>query len=312
MAAVRATVYGLDVGTTAALPFLAGGDAGATGRGLELSLAEPGAELEWGEGAELLSDERGADGEVVFRIEAGERGYRIAGPRYGTAILAGDGSRLRGVAADDGMVAWQRLLIAQVLPFAAVLHGLEVLHASAVAWDGEAFALLGRSGVGKTSVALALCRLGAEFLADDVVALERDGDRLLAHPGAPVAGVDRGEVERLRALASFEEELVLSGDARESIVRLRPHPGPLPLAGVFLLERRDDGPSQPRFESMVAPPLLLASTFNLVLRGEERLEGLLDVCALAAAGRVERVVVGAESDPSAVAAAVAERIGAGA
>jgi hypothetical protein len=84
------------------------------------------------------------------------------------------------------------------------------------------------------------------------------------------------------------------------------------VAGVFLLERRSGGPAAPRFEPLVAPPLLLASTFNLVLRGEERLQGLLDVCALAAAGRVERIVIGAGSDPTAVAAVLADRIGAGA
>ena len=56
---------------------------------------------------------------------------------------------------------WQRFLIAQVLPFAAALHGLEVLHASAVTVAGRALALLGPSGAGKTSLALALCRTGA-------------------------------------------------------------------------------------------------------------------------------------------------------
>lgn len=310
MGAVRETVFGLDVEGAGALPFLAGGAAAATGRRLELVLAKDGAGLEWPAAATLLSDERDAAGAVLFQIEAGERGYRIAGPRYGTAILAADGSRLRGGPGAGGLLAWQRLLIAQALPFAAVLQGLEVLHASGVAVDGEAFALLGGSGSGKTSVALALRGLGAEFLADDVLALERDGERLLAHPGAPVAGVASGEVERLRRLAGFDEELVLAGDEREAMVRLLPHPAPLPLAGLFLLERRPEGPSRPRFETVVAPPALLAATFNLVLLGGERLEGLLDICALAAGGLVERVVSGPAVDPSMVAEAVAERIGA--
>jgi hypothetical protein len=307
--AVRETVFGLDVEGGAALPFLAGAAAGATGRRLELTLAEDGAELEWPGEAGLLSDERDSAGEVLFRIEAGERGYRIAGPRYGTAILAADGSRLCGGPGAGGLLVWQRLLIAQALPFAAVLQGLEVLHGSGVAVGGEAFGLLGGSGSGKTSVALALRGLGAEFLADDVLALERDGERLLAHPGAPVAGVDGGEVERLRRLAGFDEELILAEDDREAMVRLLPHPAPLPLAGLFLLERRPQGPSRPCFETVVTPAALLAATFNLVLLGGERFEALLDVCALAAGGLVERVVSGPGIDPSMVAEAVAERIG---
>lgn len=311
MGAVRATAFGLDVGMETALPFLAGGATAATGRTVELTLYED-AEPEWGAGGELLSDEREVDGGVLFQIEQGERGYRISGPKYGAAVLAADGSRVSGAAGAGGMDAWQRLLIAQVLPFAAVLNGLEVLHASGVAAGGEAFALLGGSGSGKTSVALALCRLGAGFLADDVLAIERDGPRLLAHPGAPVAGIDSGEVERLRGLAAFDEGLVLAVDTREAIVRLRPQSEPLPLAGLFLLERRPDGPAWPHFEPVVGPAALLASTFNLVLLGDERLEGLLDLCALAAEGPVERVVSGPEVDPAMVAEAVAERIGIGA
>ena len=76
-----------------------------------------------------------------------------------------------------------------MLPFAALLQGLEVFHASAVVQGGEAIALLGPSRAGKTSLALELCARGASFLADDVLALETREDALFAHPGSPVAGV---------------------------------------------------------------------------------------------------------------------------
>ncbi len=303
----RATMFGLDVGLPRPLSFLDGATATATGRRLELSV--PCADLEWPAGAARISNERTADGGVLFQIAQSELGYRIAGPQYGIAIVSPDGSLVRGSPGTGGLTDWQRLLIGQVLPFAAVLHGLEVLHASAVAVDGEAVAFLGHSGAGKTSLAIELCRLGAGFLADDVLAVERRGDRLLGHPGAPLVGVDPDQVERLGPATICGP--VLAEDSSEAMVRMRPQETPLPLKAIFVLERDPEGPSRPRFEPVVAPQMLLAATFNLVLLERPRLEALLDVCALAAAGRVEKVVIGPGSDAPALAEELAERIGVG-
>ncbi|HWA54314.1 MAG TPA: hypothetical protein VG816_09105 [Solirubrobacterales bacterium] len=285
----RATAFGLDIQADADLPFLAGSAVRPTGRLLELALAESADGL-WPDPGELISDQRLPDeGGINFQIARGaEHGYRIWGPSYGTHVLSADGRRLRGAPGEDGLATWQRLLIAQALPFAAVLQGLEVLHASAVAVDGDAIAFAGLSGSGKTSLALDLCRHGAEFLADDVIALEL-GEQLLVHPGAPVAGV----VE----------------DGRETIEQVLPWPEPLPLRRVFLLERGPDGPAAPNFEPNVEAQELIASTFNLVLADPARLARLLEVCALAAASTVERVRVGPGVDAGELGAAVRERIG---
>jgi len=306
-----ATVFGLDVQADRPLSFLETAAATPTGRALEVSLVEDAEALSWPPGAELVSDERQPDGTVNFRIEASpEAGYRIWGPIYGANVLSGDGLRLRAAAGAGGIQAWQRLLIAQVLPFAAVLRGLEVLHASAVVIDEGAVAFLGQSGSGKTSLALALCRQGAGFLADDVLALERMDDELVGHPGAPVAGIDRGEADRLRRLEGGGEREVLSVDSREQVARMPAIAESAPLRALFFLDRRPDGPAEPRFEPAADSQMLLAATFNLVLAGPRRLEGLLDVCALAARGRVERIVVGPDLDATALGAAVEGRIGA--
>jgi hypothetical protein len=79
---------------------------------------------------------------------------------------------------------------------------------------------------------------------------------------------------------------------------------------LFFLDRRLEGPTAPRFEPVADAQMLLASTFNLVLADSQRLAGLLDVCALAARGRVERVVAGPEVDASELGVAVEHRIGA--
>lgn len=284
-----ATAFGLDLRAAEALPCLAGGESGPpTGRRVELALAE---EVDRLDAVELIAEEREPDGSVSFQIEGGgDAGYRIRGARYGVNAIAADGSTVRGAPGSGGMEAWQRLLVAQVLPFVSVLRGLEVFHASAVAYGDRGVALVAPGGSGKTSLALALTERGAGFLADDVLAVERREGRLLAHPGAPVAWVDHDGEETARPM---------------------PTPGePVPLRSVFLLERRADGPAEPVFEPPADARELLASTFNLVLNDPHRLERLLDTCALAArACTIERVRFGLGVGVSELAAALDRRIG---
>jgi len=305
-----ATAFGLDHDSETPLPFLEGAgevaEAPPTGRPLRISYRDQAPD--WPGDAELISDDRDRDGGVIFQIEAADPGYRIHGPAYGSSVLAGDGTAVRGAPGEEGFEGWQRLLVAQVLPFAAVLQGLEVLHAGAVVADGEAVALSGPSGSGKTSLALALQRRGAELLADDVVAVERAGEELLAHPGAPIAGIDLAEAERLGTPGDGDHAGVLAVNARERVARAVLVPGPVPLGALFLLDRRLEGPAEPSFEAEGDPRHLLASTFNLLLASPERLAGLLDVCARLAARRVERVSFGPATDPDQLAAAIWARL----
>lgn len=310
-ARTRATVFGLDVSAEVDLPFLAGARAAATGRGFVLSVAE-GSEndFSWPASAKVVCDQREPDGTVNFRIEAHpETGYLIWGPAYGRHILSADGRHALCIPGGCAADAWQRLLIAQVLPFAALLHGLEVFHASAVVIDRSAVAFVGPSGAGKTSVALELCRRGASFLADDVLAVERVGEELLGYPGTPVAGLDHAEAQRLELAGERLPEDVVAVNARERLVRLRGAATPAPLGALFFVDRQVDGPSEPSFEPAADPRALLSATFNSVLVGPERLRGLLDVCALLAHRRVERILAGPNVDAAELAAAVQRRLG---
>jgi serine kinase of HPr protein (carbohydrate metabolism regulator) len=199
-------------------------------------------------------------------------------------------------------------LIAQVLPFATLLQGLEVFHASAIVHDGDAVAFLGRSRTGKTSLALELCGRGSSFLADDVLALESRQGSLLAHPGTPIAGVDRTAADHAHGAHTIRAKDVLAVNARERLVAMSAVGEAKPLAQLFFLERQADGPKQPRFEATEDVQLLLGATFNFVLVTPERLRGLLEACALAARLRVERVVFGSATDVSELAGAVERRL----
>lgn len=65
-------------------------------------------------------------------------------------------------------------------------RGIPTLHASSVAVDGSAVAFLGVKGGGKTTVAAGMVAAGHTLLVDDLLALVRHGDHLLAHPGYPM------------------------------------------------------------------------------------------------------------------------------
>jgi serine kinase of HPr protein (carbohydrate metabolism regulator) len=63
------------------------------------------------------------------------------------------------------------------------------IHASCVALDGGAVLIRGRSGTGKSDLALRLIDRGAKLIADDRVDLFREGHRLLARAPVPLQGM---------------------------------------------------------------------------------------------------------------------------
>lgn len=64
----------------------------------------------------------------------------------------------------------------------------ETIHASCVAIRGRAVLIEGRSGSGKSDLALRLIDRGATLVSDDYTLLTRDGTRLIASPPATIAG----------------------------------------------------------------------------------------------------------------------------
>lgn len=63
------------------------------------------------------------------------------------------------------------------------------IHASAVAHGGKGLLIIGASGAGKSSLALAMIALGAQLISDDRTDLAERGGALIARPPAALAGL---------------------------------------------------------------------------------------------------------------------------
>jgi hypothetical protein len=281
----RGRAFGLEV--AAELPVLGVPEANgvSTTRVTTMKLVSA-AELEerWrGFPVESIVDRRFADGRLMMSVEHSDnRGYRIYAPRYGRHVVSGDGTTLHSALPRIPAWRWQRLLFAQVLPIAAALQGLSLLHASAVAFGGRALAFSAPSGTGKTSVAAHLVAQGASFLTDDALALEPAPGGLLAHPGAGMASIDEAEWQAMspEGRARLGRRL---GRSDKSHFAVDVAERPLPLAAVYFLQRNGQAERQ-TIEQVrtVDPGRLLGSAFVTSVRTPEYLTRQLEACAVIA------------------------------
>jgi hypothetical protein len=218
--------------------------------------------------------------EPVLVVEAHpQSGYLVRANGFGAYLIARDGRRILLAPGPVAGWRWQRLLTAQALPVAALLQGLELFHASAVQVDGRVVAFSGASGAGKTTIAARLLLAGATFLADDVLALEREGDVVVAHPGPalinlrePNTFVDLDERARLGIELGRDEGGVRLRVRRKALAG--------PLHAIYLLRRRTGGGGV-RLKRLTppGPAQLLGAGFGSAIRTPDRLVRRLDLCA---------------------------------
>jgi len=230
-------------------------------------------------GSELL-ERLAPDGSVYASIHHHEvNGYRIFFDGYGACTVAPDGSSISCRPAPEAEPwEWQQFLFGQGVPFAALLRGIEPLHASAVAIGGRAVAFAGGTGAGKSSIALELVARGADFVSDDVLALTLHGGETVCHGGLRLANVREGAL-RTRAEQGLPPFGEVAGASDESVRALvRAGRGSAPLGALYFLAR---GPrhERVRFEAGVQPTWLLGHTFNAVIRTPDRLARQLDLAA---------------------------------
>ena len=259
------------------------------------------------EGAERLSEWRLDDGTHEGALDRRpDLGYRLSVRGYGTYVVSPDGLSIRCAPPPaEERWRWQRALVGQILPLAAVLRGVEVLHASAVSLRGCAFAVAGASTAGKTSVAVNLVLRGAGFLADDVVAIRDAPEGLIVYPGAGLTSVRRVEAEAIGTAGLARLGPVLGDDGEALRVRVERDDRPRPLAALYFLDHSGGGTAAIEALDRADPRLLLGSSFSVAVNAPERQRRRLDICAQLAAGVPQRRVRVA---PGTTAAQVAELV----
>jgi len=140
---------------------------------------------------------RGADGH--FRV------MYCDGAEFAIDATASEifGTSRSALTLDDLLVYLQ----GPILGFVLRLRGVTCLHASAASFDGRAFGIIGAGGMGKSTSAAILARMGLPVLTDDVLALVDRGRAFDVQPGLP------------RVLLWSESVRALFGD-REALPRI--------------------------------------------------------------------------------------------
>lgn len=109
----------------------------------------------------------------------------------------------------------------------------ETVHASCVVKDGRAILISGRSGTGKSDLALRLIDRGAQLVSDDYTVVKRVKGRLVATAPANIAG--RMEVRGLGILdfeAAGEAPVCLAVDLGRELERMPVANEQVSIAGV--------------------------------------------------------------------------------
>lgn len=100
-----------------------------------------------------------------------------------------------------------------------------ILHASCVSLDGKGVLILGRSGSGKSALALALMAFGARLVSDDRTVLHGEGEAVVASAPATLSGlIEARGLGILRADPDVSAIVVVAVDLdRPETERLPPH-----------------------------------------------------------------------------------------
>ncbi len=196
-------------------------------------------------------------------------------------------------------------LIGPVIGFVLRLRGMTCLHASAVAIDKKAIALVGFPGAGKSTTAAAFAQRGFLVIADDVVALAEEGENFLVPPGYPRVNLWPDSV---RALLGSEDALPRITPTWEKRYMGLGENGlgfaskPMPLGVIYLLDEREPGLAAPLFEEIVggdAVAALVANTYVNYLLDRDMRSTEFDVLSRIVA-RIPIRRVRPTADPAAV------------
>ncbi len=146
-----------------------------------------------------------SDGRLVMSVDHDpeRRLSRVCAAQRPSSRLARRNAHRFGAPSEIAPWRWQRLLFAQVLPLAATLQGLELLHASAVEWNGRALGFVARAGTGKTSVAAHIVASGGDARSPTTYSLSsRSRAQSSPIPASSTVSIDAAELGRMSTTAA--------------------------------------------------------------------------------------------------------------
>ena len=278
------TAFGIDIEAAFSIPEL---PVGRTPSSNPRSILEPASTEElrraWPfRDAERLLERTLPDGRPMMVVEHHEDvGFHVWTPRHGRHLVSPDGAHVWCALPRIAAWRWERLLFAQVLPLTAALRGRALFHASGVALEGAAIAFVGFSGAGKSSIAAHLVARGASLVTDDVLALERAGEEMIAHPGTGLAGIDTRELATMSADGRARLGTKI-GMADKAYLAVPVVERPLPLRALYFIAIVEGDSIAIRTNSSTASQLL-GSGFIAYLPVHRHLIEHLEVCARIAA-----------------------------
>lgn len=265
------SLYGLAIHTELSLPCE---EAAAPTRPVVRITAADAARFAW-----LEQRERSAASPVwceYHRRDDGEIGLRWA--EHFSFTISPDGHDVRflpaaGVA-PESLVAY---LLGQVLSFPLLAFGFDPLHATAVVVDGEAIAFVGDCGYGKSTLAAAFVARGLPVLSDDLLVLESQRGRWIAHPGIPRLKLFPQAARRL--LGARANGVPMNGQTPKLVLPLALDQAvlqPVPLRALYALS----DPQSPAPASIGIEPVQGAAAFLEITRAAFNLQ-VLDAPRLA-------------------------------
>lgn len=237
-----------------------------------------------GPGVARVAEQRHPDGRVLLSVDSQTaRGLRVEARGYGVQIVSPDGREISQVAGGERPEVRPLLMLcARALPIAAVLQGLEVLHSSAVVMDGRVLAFVAASGTGKSSIAAHLVAAGAEFMTDDVLAVEGADEGIRAHPGPRLTKISSAERNAIGGRGRARLGPLLGQVEGEYVTAPVAGPGAGPLAGIYVMRRAGSDP--PQLRGIAPDPLLVhAMTYIFDIESAERRRRHLELAGALAA-----------------------------
>ena len=256
----------------------------------------PSGEPEWhgrlGDGFDFVI-EQGVGGELLFSY--GDRARFRLHP---------DMSRLECAPRQRGL-DWQRALISKVIPSISVMRGYEALHAATVDSPQGVIAIMGPSGVGKSTLAGELLRRGWPLFADDQLTLSRSDGAIWGYPGTPHMNLPESGSPGVDPDALGRTVAVLGGERWISARATTSKPRPVRL--LCLLERGTELPLE--LCTLPSNPLLLAPYMLGLSMDPERQRARFDLYAdLIDSVRLVRLTAGLEHHPDQLAELIDEAL----